>query len=74
GETSWHGFAAAIVEWMRETGQQVRCRQVMGIPTADYPTPAGRPARSLLDCEKLRREFGIALPDWREQLDCCLEG
>jgi dTDP-4-dehydrorhamnose reductase len=73
GETSWHGFAEAIVEWMRGTGQSVKCRGVMPIGTADYPTPAKRPAYSVLDCSLLRETFGISLPDWRDQLGLCLE-
>lgn len=73
GETSWHGFAEAIVDWMRATGQSVRCKQVHPIPTTDYPTPAIRPANSLLDCTKLREAFGIAIPDWRDQLDLCVD-
>ncbi len=73
GQTSWHGFAEAIVDWLRATGQPVRCRRVLAIPTAQYPTPAKRPANSLLDCTKLRDAFGIALPDWRDQLALCTE-
>lgn len=73
GETSWHGFAEAIVDWLRATGQPVKCRQVLPIGTADYPTPAKRPAYSVLDCVKLRETFGISLPDWREQLRLCVE-
>jgi len=71
GQTSWHGFAEAIVAWMRATGRPVRCKRVVEIPTRDYPTPAKRPANSLLDCGKLMDTFGIALPDWREQLALC---
>ena len=37
-------------------------------------TPAARPAYSVLDCGALQRDFGIALPDWREALDEVLEG
>jgi dTDP-4-dehydrorhamnose reductase len=74
GETNWHGFAVAVVDWMRATGQPVRCRRILDIPTRDYPTPAKRPANSLLDGGKLREAFGITLPDWREQLSLCLEG
>ncbi len=73
GETSWHGFAEAIVDWMRATDQPVRCKQVHPIPTSDYPTPARRPGNSLLDCAKLRETFGIAIPDWREQLGLCVD-
>lgn len=74
GETTWHGFAEAVVEWMRESGQPVKCRGITPIGTEDYPTPARRPARSSLDCGKLRGAFGIALPDWRAQLRLCVEG
>jgi dTDP-4-dehydrorhamnose reductase len=74
GEISWHGFAVALVDWMRATGQPVRCKRILDIPTSDYPTPAKRPANSLLDCGKLRETFGITLPDWRELLTLCLEG
>lgn len=73
GETSWHGFAEAIVDWMRATDQPVRCKQVHPIPTSDYPTPARRPGNSLLDCAKLRETFGIAIPDWRDQLGLCVD-
>ena len=73
GETTWHGFAEAVVDWLRETGQLVRCKRVRPIPTSDYPTPAKRPANSLLDCAKLYQTFGIAIPDWREQLDLCVD-
>ncbi|MDH3229150.1 MAG: dTDP-4-dehydrorhamnose reductase [Alphaproteobacteria bacterium] len=73
GEASWHGFAVAVVDWMRATGQPVRCKRILDIPTRDYPTPAKRPANSLLDGSKLREAFGIAIPDWREQLTLCLE-
>jgi dTDP-4-dehydrorhamnose reductase len=73
GETTWHGLAEAIVDWMRATGQPVRCKQVHPIPTSDYPTPARRPANSLLDCTKLRETFGIVIPDWRDQLDLCVD-
>ena len=73
GETSWHGFAEAIVDWLRATGQPVRCKQVLPIRTADYPTPAIRPANSLLDCSKLREAFGIVMPDWRDQLRLCVD-
>ena len=74
GMTNWHGFATVIVERMRESGAQVACRAVTAIPTSAYPTPARRPAWSVLDCGKLRDTFRIALPDWREQLDLCLAG
>jgi dTDP-4-dehydrorhamnose reductase len=68
GETSWWGFARRIVEL---AGQAERVR-VLPIPTREYPTPARRPAYSVLSNEKLARVFGIRLPDWETGLKRCL--
>ena len=69
GETSWHGFASAIV-----AGRSgLRVKTVTPIATADYPTPAKRPANSRLDTGAFRARFGLALPDWRDCLRLCLE-
>jgi len=67
GATTWHGFADAIVEGLRAR-EDIPCRQVNAIATADYPSPAKRPAYSVLDNEKAARAFGIRLPDWRDAL------
>lgn len=69
--TSWHGFASHIVEFMPEAER--RCREVAAITTAEYPTPAKRPAFSVLDCGKLEKTFGIQLPDWEESLRLVLD-
>ena len=45
---------------------------VKPITTAEYPTPARRPANSRLDCSKLSAAFGITLPDWREGVAECV--
>ena len=71
GITSWHGFASRIIELMPEAGR--RCREVEAIATAEYPTPAKRPAYSVLDCGKLKKTFGIQLPDWEESLGLVLD-
>ncbi|MGN6122609.1 MAG: sugar nucleotide-binding protein, partial [Sphingomonas oligoaromativorans] len=42
---------------------------VRRITTADYPTPAMRPANSRLDCGRIAAVHGVALPDWREARD-----
>jgi dTDP-4-dehydrorhamnose reductase len=68
GQTSWCGFAREIVT-LAGLGERVR---VTPIATADYPTPARRPANSVLACDKLERAFGIRLPPWREALRQCL--
>lgn len=72
GGTSWHGFASAIVALAHARGLIARAPRVVPIATADYPTPARRPAWSRLDCGRLERDFGIALPGWQEALDAVL--
>lgn len=66
GETSWHGLACAtFAEARRYDGPSP---EVEAITTADWPTPARRPADSRLDNGKLAATFGVALPDWRASL------
>lgn len=65
--TTWHGFAKAIVDAAARRGWPRPA--VEAITTADYPTPAQRPARSMLDCGKIARVYGIAQPDWRRALE-----
>lgn len=62
---SWADFAEAIFERARLP----RRPSVRRIATADYPTPARRPANSVLDCTKIGRVYGIGQPDWRPGLD-----
>jgi dTDP-4-dehydrorhamnose reductase len=66
GITSWYDFALAIKEL---SGSQCT---VNPIPTSDYPTPAKRPAYSVLDKTKIQQTFGIELRDWKESLDACI--
>jgi dTDP-4-dehydrorhamnose reductase len=73
GHTSWHGFAEAIFAGAVERGLLARAPSVEAITTADYPTPAARPAYSVLDTAKLEQEFGIELPHWREGLAATLD-
>jgi dTDP-4-dehydrorhamnose reductase len=63
GDTTWCGLASeafAVAEWLGVTTAKIK-----PITTPEYPTPARRPANSRLDCNKLARVFGLALPDWR---------
>ena len=73
GETTWFGFAEAIISGMRAAGDRLSAREVVAIATADYPTPAQRPAWSVLDCGKARDAFGVNLPHWRDQLGRCMK-
>ncbi|MCL0030162.1 dTDP-4-dehydrorhamnose reductase [Thermodesulfovibrionales bacterium] len=71
GSTSWYSFAKAILKLDSDRAEQV-CRQLKPILTAEYPTPARRPIRSVLSNAKLRAAFGIALPDWEQSLKLAL--
>jgi dTDP-4-dehydrorhamnose reductase len=73
GQASWHGFAEAIFAGAVERRLLPRAPVVEAISTAEYPTPAARPAYSVLDTTKLQRDFGIAPQDWREGLAQALD-
>jgi dTDP-4-dehydrorhamnose reductase len=66
GATTWHGLAVATFEEAARHGAKVPA--VDPIATADWPTPARRPANSRLDCTRLAVVFGVHLPHWRESL------
>lgn len=67
GEASWAEFAEAIFAASAARGGA--SAGVRRIATADYPTPAKRPANSRLDCGLIARTHGVILPDWRSSLD-----
>lgn len=69
GQTSWHGFARAIMDL---AGPDPMPR-LMAIPTKDYPTPAARPAYSVLSNAKLEKTFSTRLPHWEDALKQCLD-
>lgn len=68
GETSWHGFAEAIFAEAVAAGVLPRVPTVEAITTAEYPTPAKRPAYSHLDVAKLEQDFCVTLPRWQDGL------
>ncbi|HHA2819166.1 TPA: dTDP-4-dehydrorhamnose reductase [Stenotrophomonas maltophilia] len=68
GQTSWYGFAEAIFAEALALGVLERVPVVEEITSADYPTPARRPAWSVLDNRGLQDALGIRLPDWRQGL------
>jgi dTDP-4-dehydrorhamnose reductase len=72
GETSWHGYAAAIFAEARAAGLLEKSPTVQRITSAEYPLPAPRPANSRLDCTRFTSDFGMTLPDWRTGLADCL--
>ena len=73
GETTWAEYARCVLETAAAlpgwTGRlRVRADQVESIPSSAYPTPAARPANSLLDSSLLTRRFGYRMPDWHQDL------
>lgn len=66
GATTWHGLATAV--FARAVRHGIRQPTVEAIATADWPTPARRPPDSRLDCGRLARRFGLALPPWEESV------
>jgi dTDP-4-dehydrorhamnose reductase len=72
GSTSWHGFATRIVEGGADRGLCPRV-PVEPLTSAEYPTPAKRPAWSVLDCSQFAQLTGIAIPRWEEGLQQCLD-
>jgi dTDP-4-dehydrorhamnose reductase len=69
GSCSWYEFACEIVQ---QTGDAAQGVTVQPITTHEYPTPARRPAYSVLDASLLEAVFGVVLPGWREQLTACV--
>jgi len=73
GTTTWAGFARAIFAGAKARGMIAAAPEVVGIPTADYPTPARRPANSTLDCTKFEESFAHPTTPWETALDRVLD-
>ncbi len=67
GKTSWHGFAQLILDEAFQHGVELRAtaKNVLAIPTSEYPLPAKRPANSQLATDKIRHSFNLELPSWQ---------
>lgn len=72
GATSWHGFATAIISNAYRRGLLDKNPPVRRITSADFPTPARRPANSRLCCDRLQDDFSLWQPDWEAALQLCL--
>lgn len=72
GVASWYDFAVAILEEAQALNIPLMATQVQPIPTTDYPTPAPRPAYSVLDCGKMTALLGTSAPHWRTSLRAML--
>ncbi|MGB3191737.1 MAG: dTDP-4-dehydrorhamnose reductase [Limnoraphis sp.] len=68
GVTSWYDFAIAIFEEAKQLGFPLKIQRVVPISTAEYPTPARRPAYSVLNTQKISAILGTYPPHWRQSL------
>lgn len=69
GETSWYGFATAIVNGLKARGLGLEVESITPIRTDEFPVKAKRPANSRFSLERLRREFGVDTPTWQDALE-----
>lgn len=69
GSTSWHGFAEALFKAIPDARRIVT--RVEPISSADFPTPAKRPAFSVLSNKKIELATNLRVPDWQQQLEGC---
>lgn len=67
GRTSWYGFAKKIFE-ISSKYDSFGFKTLQPVATQEYPTPAPRPANSVLDCSKIDHAFGVVLRPWEESL------
>ncbi len=68
GETTWHGFAEKIFE-LSKGKTPLAIKAVAAITTEEYPTPARRPANSVMDCSLIGEKLGIRTRPWEESLE-----
>ena len=67
GVASWYDFAQSVVEY-----SGIDC-VIEPVRTKEYPLPAVRPKYSVLDKAKIKRDFGLSIPDWRQSLKECIK-
>ncbi|MDZ8027621.1 MAG: dTDP-4-dehydrorhamnose reductase [Nostoc sp. DedQUE11] len=71
GVASWYDFAIAIFEEAQQLGFPLKVENIVPITTPEYPTPARRPAYSVLACGKISALLGKYPPHWRQRLRAC---
>lgn len=75
GETTWYEYAKYVIAYAEKIGIALRLKSsaIEAISSIDYPLPAPRPSNSKLDSGKLRKTFGLILPDWHQDMLPVLE-
>jgi dTDP-4-dehydrorhamnose reductase len=70
GRTSWFDYAKFAIDFARSQGAEFKLApdRLIAIPASQYPTPAARPANSVLDNTKLEQTFGIQRPNWQAEV------
>ncbi|OHY69375.1 dTDP-4-dehydrorhamnose reductase [Pluralibacter gergoviae] len=69
GETNWCDYARFVFEVARKHGAELAIKDIKGIPTTSYPTPAARPLNSRLSNTKFQHTFAVTLPNWRQGVE-----
>ena len=72
GDTTWYEFARKVFE-VASKYEEMAIHSVLPISTNEYPTPAVRPANSVLDCKKIEKVFGLKRKPWEESLESMLK-
>lgn len=73
GQTSWYGFAEALLECASPSVGRASTAKLVPITTAGYPLPAKRAPYSVLSSQKLVKVYGIVLPSWHSALEQCMD-
>lgn len=73
GVASWYDFAHAILACARQAGVPLVAERIVPIPTADFPSPAQRPAYSIMSKARIRRLLDYDIPHWRDSLRAMLD-
>lgn len=73
GQTTWHGLAQATNEIACRLHLLPRAAGVIPVSTQEFPTPAGRPAWSVLDSSSFARDWSCKIPAWRDSLERFLQ-
>jgi dTDP-4-dehydrorhamnose reductase len=73
GETSWFGFAQAIIDYARPPKAGRKRPKIQPISSLEYPTAAARPKNSRLAEDRVAQRFGVALMDWKSALKACIK-
>ncbi len=75
GNTTWHGFASAIIERARALAPAgtIKTERVIPVTTEDYPLPAPRPKNSRMSSHALNARFGFVMPEWQHAMQLCVD-